>query len=183
MEEDWNLIEAYTKGRKAFNEFTQKYFSHVVSIAYKYIGDESLSEDAAQLTFLKISQKKDISINANITTFLYEIAKNTAIDIARKKQSEKKSREEIDMDTFADSSCDCQTILMKAEEAKHLKACIKELERQDQIIVVLRFYAKWKLEDIAEAVGLSKANSASARLSNAYNALMLCLKNKGVNYE
>lgn len=83
------LIKAYFKGDEMALEILIKhYLKPVYGFIYGYVGDAAEAEDLTQETFVKAWKNlKKFDVRKNFKTWLFSIAKNTAIDFLRKKKA------------------------------------------------------------------------------------------------
>lgn len=82
------LVTQYHKGdERAFAELVQRTLGLVYGICLRYLQNRSDAEDASQETFVKIwSNVKKFSVDRNFETWAAHIAKNTCLDVLRKKK-------------------------------------------------------------------------------------------------
>jgi len=81
-----NIVQLLQKGDKnALNLLYQNYSDSLYGVILKVTNNEELAQDALQETFVKVwkNSKKYDSKKAKLFTWLYRIAKNTAIDKLR----------------------------------------------------------------------------------------------------
>ncbi|TSC60331.1 MAG: RNA polymerase sigma-70 factor, ECF subfamily [Parcubacteria group bacterium LiPW_15] len=86
---DEKLIEIYTDGNEsAFGVLAERYLSSVCGFARGYVGDNDKAEDIAQETFVKVWKNiKTFDTKRNFRSWLFTIAKNTALDYLRHRES------------------------------------------------------------------------------------------------
>lgn len=81
-----NIVQLLEKGNKAaLNLLYENYADSLYGVILKVTNNEELAQDALQETFVKVwkNSKKYDSKKAKLFTWLYRIAKNTAIDKVR----------------------------------------------------------------------------------------------------
>lgn len=81
-----HIVELLEKGdTKAINLLYENYANSLYGVILKVINNEELAQDALQETFVKVwkNSKKYDSKKAKLFTWLYRIARNTAIDKLR----------------------------------------------------------------------------------------------------
>lgn len=82
------VILSLAKNDLAFNLLIKRYLKLVYSVISQYIEDEDEKEDAVQEVFVKIWKNlKKFDINKKISNWIWEIAKNTALDYLKKRKS------------------------------------------------------------------------------------------------
>jgi RNA polymerase sigma-70 factor, ECF subfamily len=73
---------------KAFETLVGRYLPLVYGASLRYLGNPDQAEDAAQETFVKVWRNlKNIDPQKNFKSWAMEIAKNTCLDILKKKQA------------------------------------------------------------------------------------------------
>src|SRR5579864_3367577 len=91
MEEmkDHELVKQYLKGdEKSLEVLVAKYLNPIYRFVYSYVKDQQTAEDITQDVFLKVwKNAKKVDKNKNFKSWIYTIAKNTALDFLKKKKS------------------------------------------------------------------------------------------------
>lgn len=142
------------------------------------VGCPQTAEDLAQEAYLKVSgAAKNQHIN-HPQPFLYQTAKNLALDYLRKqKVRDKKSDTQSDesaMQQIADQAPTPDIVAQANQEVEELlKLLAQQPERRRQMLILNRVHG-WKYAEIAEHFGVSK----SAVEKNIRIALAHCLQAK-----
>ena len=86
---DEKLAELYADGNEsAFAVLIERHLPAVCGFARKYVGDADKAEDIAQETFVKVWKNiKTFDTKRNLRSWLFTIAKNTALDYLRQKEN------------------------------------------------------------------------------------------------
>lgn len=86
---DEQLIKNYLKGDdNSLEILIRRYLKPIYFFVYGYTKDEQKAEDIAQEVFVKIWKNlKKFDKNKNFKTWIFTIAKNTALDYLKKKKS------------------------------------------------------------------------------------------------
>ena len=86
---DEKLAELYADGNEsAFAVLTERHLSAVCGFARKYVGDADKAEDIAQETFVKVWKNiKTFDTKRNFRSWIFTIAKNTALDYLRQREN------------------------------------------------------------------------------------------------
>ena len=86
---DVELVENYLKGDKAaLEQLIQRYFKQVFLFAKSYVKQDVLAEDVTQEVFVKVWQNlKKFDPEKKFKTWLFQITKNSCIDLLRKNKS------------------------------------------------------------------------------------------------
>src|ERR1044071_2232985 len=85
---DADVVALAQKGRdSAFRELIRRYERPVFSLIYRMVRDRELAEDLAQDTFIKVLNHIDrYRPEFKLSSWLFKIANNVAIDHLRKRQ-------------------------------------------------------------------------------------------------
>ena len=183
---DEELIAAYLAGdTKAFAELTKRHLGGVYSFTVRFIGNAEEAEDITQETFLKAwkSLKKYGSRASKFKTWLFRIARNSAIDFLRKKkhipfsQFETESGTNVLTETVADTEELPDTLLMKLEDAKELNVTLEQLPPKAREILLLYYTNELTFEEIGTILG-EPTNTVKSRHRRALQALRKILETR-----
>ena len=85
--DDQQLVAEYLRGNQAAFEFlVQRHLSPIYNFVFKYVHTVSDAEDVTQEAFVKIWKNlKKFDKNKKFKTWAFTIAKNTALDLLRRK--------------------------------------------------------------------------------------------------
>jgi RNA polymerase sigma-70 factor (ECF subfamily) len=132
----------------------------MVAIAYSYVCDRNLAEDAAQEAFVEaFCTIAKLKRKERFARWLAAICRNTAIDMAKTRVKEKCIRLE-----------DCSSISEeKRKEDKHVetvRGVIGKLPEHMREVIFLRYYNQMSYEQISEILGISE-QAVNGRLRRA----------------
>lgn len=98
-DEDLLLLERIERGdESSLAQLMSKYKDAIFRFAFRYLGDESDSEEVTEDTFFRVYQNASrFSPKASVKTWMFSIALNLARDRLRKR---KKFRKELSFDQF-----------------------------------------------------------------------------------
>lgn len=133
-------------------------------LAYSYVRREQDALDIVQESAYKaIRDCKTLENPDYLSTWLYRIVINTALDLIRKRKKEDLSDtmpEAVWEDRYRDVDLNC---------------VLEQLDERSRTVIILRYFEDMKLEDIAGAVG-ENLNTVKARLYRALKKLRLELE-------
>lgn len=188
MKISYEYLSEYVKRAQAGDSdaFAQCYgftYERVYNYTRHYLRDDYLAQDAVQEVY--ISALKNIHKLSDPTLFvawLNQIAFRVCYDMSKsKKTGYGDITTELLDDLFDLKSEDAtgEEIAVEKDERERLKNAIDNLKpASEKEIVVLRFYNDMKIEDIAEATGLSRS-TVKRQLKNAMEHLKEALSDKG----
>ena len=113
--------------------------------------NRNLAEDLCSDVFLKLVNKADTfdETKASISTWVYTIARNTLYDYFRTRHV----GEELD-ETISDGS-DIEADVCNNETLDELADALASLDERERDMIVLQYYGRHTLKDIAERMGIS----------------------------
>jgi len=151
MQSDEQLIDATLAGDiDSFSLLAKRYYTPIVALAYRWIGDHHLAEDAAQEALAKALVKlATLRHKGRFGIWLGRIARNTARDIARRQPRE------IDLDQADHIAAAEAKPATGAEQAVH--QAMARLSDGDQELVTLRYFDHCSYEQISSLLGISPA--------------------------
>ena len=161
------------KNTRAFDTLVKKYQSPVRRFfLHQTLGDEELSDDLAQETFLKaytnLSSFKNLS---SFSTWLYRIAYNVFYDYIRgKKETSGLEEREID--------ASCQVEQTKVGEQMDIYRGLSRLKEAERTCITLFFMEVLPIEKIAIVTGMP-AGTVKSHLSRGKEKLSNFLKQNG----
>lgn len=135
-------------------------------LAYSYVNNEHDALDIVQESACKVIKDcGKIREPEFLSTWIYRIVMNTAIDFLRKRRMEYVSLEGMEMEIpYEDHYREEDTM-----------ALLEVLEEKERTVVVLKYFEELKLEEIAGILG-SNVNTVKARLYRALKKLRIDLE-------
>lgn len=158
---DQTLIRKYLQGdEKSLEILIQRYLKPIYSFTYRYVGGGQDAEDVTQEVFIKVWRHiKRFNQNKSFKTWIFSIAKNTAIDFLKKKRAipfsefENEEGENMITETLADPSPLPQELLEKAGMAHILNSAMEKLSPKYRMVLFLRYNDHFNFREISESLG------------------------------
>ena len=173
---DQQLIGNYLKNKKneqPLEVLIQRYLKPIYGFVYKYTGDSQEAEDIAQETFVKVWRNlKKFKKQKNFKSWLFSIAKNTAIDFLKKKRAmqfsdfENERGESTILEKFIDSSPLPNELLERKDLMGTLAKAIGKLLPKYRKTLLLRHNDNLTFREISEATG-EPLNTVKSRYRRA----------------
>lgn len=161
----------------AFETLVRKYERLVSTCVYGIVGNSEDTLDVSQDVFLKVYKSiGSFKGDSEFSTWLYRIAKNTALDfVRRRKQSQvsiDSSGEEGEGFDLPDESVSAspEKKALQNERKNLLYKALNELSEDHREIIILRDINDYSYESIAEQLGI-ETGTVKSRLSRAREAL------------
>ncbi|OGD30131.1 hypothetical protein A2833_00855 [Candidatus Azambacteria bacterium RIFCSPHIGHO2_01_FULL_44_55] len=177
---DQQLVADYIQGDEASLELLIRgYLKPIYSFTYRYVGNAQDAEDVTQEVFVKVwKHLEKFDQSKSFKTWIFSIAKNTAIDFLKKKKVipfsdfDTEDGGNIIADTFADTAKSLQEIFERKETAQILESAMAELSPKYRMILSLRCNSDFNFKEIAETLG-EPINTVKSR----YRRAIIMLKN------
>ena len=157
------IIADYLNGDdNAITILIDRHIKAVLNFANRLAGNRQDAEDITQNTFLKMWRNlKKYRQGENFKTWLFTIARNTAIDLLRKKKSlafsafENDEGENAFAESLADSDPLPDEIFAKAEEKGMLENALNKLSFVHRETLLLRYNEHLTFDEIGKILGKS----------------------------
>ena len=171
----------------AFESLVRHFEGMVYSFALQSLRRREDAEDATQEVFLKLWRTLGTwRDEASVKTYIMRIARNTVIDMIRRRNSrptdsltvEDDDGEESQLDIAdTDTSSNPAADYARREQIEEVRRAIDELPPDHREIIILRDINGLSYDEIAEATGLYPG-TVKSRLSRARNNLKEILKTR-----
>ena len=150
---DEQLVGDYLKGdEKSLEILIKRYLGPIYGFVFRFVGNREDAEEIAQEVFVKVWRNlKKFNQSKSFKTWIFSIAKNTAVDFLRKRRIQFFSETEIE--TVADPMPLPQELLEKAEAAKLLESALNKLELKYRMVLYLYYNDHFNFREIAEILG------------------------------
>jgi len=171
------LLKQATKGDiTAIEALITQYYPEILRYCRYHLPNQSFAEDAAQETFLKaIKYLASCTFSGNFRAFLYTVASNTCIDIARNKWNGIRNFDDVTQDLSVDEPWDAIHNWFTVRQA------MQKLTTEEQEIILLRFGQELKLREIAQITKIPM-RTVQSKLRKALKILKVELE-EGADHE
>ncbi|MDP8212092.1 MAG: RNA polymerase sigma factor [Candidatus Zapsychrus exili] len=169
MENDFTDIDLMVQFQdgddRCFEQLVERHKQRVFNIAFRYLGNVHDAEDAAQQVFINIyNLKKSYKpSDAQFTTWLYTVCKNTCLKTFRREklktislnQSKELSEGSVPLQVADDKESTPVDDAISNETDKLVKEAIDALVENQKMVLILYKYDQLSYEDIAKVMGVS----------------------------
>lgn len=157
---DHQLIQRYLLGdEKSFDILVERYMRPIYGFVYKYVRDKDVAEDITQDVFLKVFRHiKKIDPHKSFKSWMYTIAKNTALDFLKKKKAiplsafQTAEGNNILVDKLQDTKKLPDVLSQMLENKNIFLLAIKNLSEKYQSVLYLYYYQYLNFREIAQAL-------------------------------
>lgn len=165
---DEKLVADYLAGHEQSLELIfGRYLRPIYIFVCRYIGNENEAEDLTQEIFIKAWRNlKSFDLDRSFKTWIFSIAKNTAIDFLRKYRFVSGGKKEIPFsefdvekgqnffaNTIADSSLLPSSLAEQKDEGRILASAMEKLSSPYRMVLYLRLNDHFTFREIAQALG------------------------------
>ncbi len=174
------ILECQKGEKKAFNELIEHYYPYVSKFLIKSTGNQEISQDLVQETFLKLIvniDKFDIKGKATFSTYLMKIAKNCYLDYLKKN---KKISSEIDIDSISDSGI-IESEITDENELNILLVEIDKLPFEQAQAIKMKYLEEYSLKEIADKMG-TEAKTIKSRIHEGKKKLEKKMRKGGISF-
>ncbi|WP_220208369.1 RNA polymerase sigma factor [Reticulibacter mediterranei] len=184
---DEELMTAVMTGDQvALASLVTRHHGPLLGYLYRLVGgDRQLSEDLVQETLLHVLRQRTYQAARPFKPWLYAIATNLVRDYFKSAAVRQCWREGDAEDVLLhlyDSEPSPEERALAAEQGSEVRAALAQLREDYRIVIVLRFYQGFSLQEIAETLQIP-LGTVKSRLSVGVHRLrsMLAPVQKGVD--
>ena len=184
---DEQLMTAVQAGDQvAFAALVTRHHGPLLGYLYRLVGgDRQLSEDLVQETLLHVLRQRTYQSDRPFKPWLYMIATNLARDYfksAEVRQCWQRGDAEETLLHLYDSAAGPEERALAAEQGNEVRAALAQLREEYRVVLLLRFYQGFSLQEIAETLHIP-LGTVKSRLSVGVHRLRILLApvQKGVD--
>lgn len=170
MHSSYILSKLKSGDRDAFTLIFNEYFSKVKIFLCHIMGGDQLSEEFAQEVFVRLwINHSKISTDQPITSYLFTISKNIAMDYYRKRSSEIKYIKHIEKSGDKEAK-DCDSELTYNQMSEIVEQAIENMPLKQRVVFKLSREDGLINQEIAEKLNLSR-RTVEKHITNAIKVL------------
>lgn len=159
----------------AFKIIYDHYYSKIYAVAFKYLKEENMAEDAVQEIFIKLwVNRQNLDVNLTPRGFLFKCLKFHVLNTIRNQSRVLIKQYEIAYHTPAFHKEVEEDLLLK-ESIKDMEQAIEKLSPQKKLIFKLRTVEGLNNDQVSKKLGLS-INTVKFQFSQASKALRKYMK-------
>lgn len=151
---DHDLVAKALQGnQKAFKQLIERCHSTAYAVVRGVLGDSDDVEDVLQNVYIKVYRGlPGFRGDSKLSTWIYQIARNEAINAARKRRPEVKPME--DMELRSAGGDDPEAAYGKQELGERVEQAMAKLDDNYRMALELRYMGERSYDEIAELMGL-----------------------------
>jgi RNA polymerase sigma-70 factor (ECF subfamily) len=160
------VVQALAGSQSAFEQIVVRYQRPVVRLIARMTGDRALAEDLAQETFVKAFRSlAAFDTTRRLSSWLFRIAHNTAIDAMRRSRPPPVSIEATHIASAAGldepATPPAPDPVERQELGRALEAALAELRSDQRAAIVLRYENGLSFDEIGTVLGVPEATARS----------------------
>lgn len=173
-----DLIAGCRRGdRAAQRALYERHADRVYRVALRLTRDEQDAFDVAQETFVRAFERMDtFDERARLGTWLYRIATNEALQLFRRRDTERRHLRVVGEQQNDASRPESEAARQEVDDA------LEQLSEEHRVILILRYREGLNYDELADVLEIAPGTVAS-RLNRARDALRAELEPSGVNPE
>ena len=150
------LVKALKEGNQlAFSIVYKTYAAQTFSLAFKYLQNKELAEDAVQNLFLKLWLKKEeIDETKPINRYLFTMLKNDLLNTLRDSKKNIYLLEDC-LSMVLELEDDSQNESLKQEQMNIIQQALEQLSPQRRKVFEMKVSGKYSNQEIADKLNLS----------------------------
>jgi RNA polymerase sigma-70 factor (ECF subfamily) len=153
--DDAVLVRAIAEGdTAALERLYARYGSIVFGMVYRLLGDRQAAEECTQDVFVAVWRRASSydEERSLVTTWLFAIARNRAIDVARRRAARPvELQEEVSVSDLAPDSAD---LVAEADGSSRVAEAMAELPEAQREVLVLAYFDGLSHTEIADRLAL-----------------------------
>lgn len=153
-ESDHDLVAKSLRGnQKAFRELVERYHSTAYAVVRGILGDSDDVEDVLQVVYVKVHRGlAGFRGDAKLSTWIYQIARNEAINAAKRRRLDTAPIEDVHVATPERESP--EAAMHQRQLRDELEAGMQRLDENQRLALELRYMGERSYEEIAEIMGV-----------------------------
>jgi len=153
-EHDRDLVAKALQGnQKAFRQIVERYHPTAYAVVRGVLGDSGDVDDVLQNVYIKIHRGlAGFRGESRLSTWIYQIARNEAINMARRRRPEGPAVDDVVLP--AGEGASPEAAYGRRELSARMETAMAELEDSYRTALELRYMGERSYEEIAEAMAL-----------------------------
>lgn len=144
------------RDKNAFTQIYNKYHRYLYILAFRFLKNDEMAEDAVQYVFVKLwINTRDINVEVNLKNYLYTMTKNYILNQIRDKKEIISINYEYAQKEIEDDGSDIQKMIEETQLSDLLYKGIESLPHQKKEICKKKIQENKSNQEIADEMGLS----------------------------
>lgn len=162
----------------AFRVLVDRHSRSVYRLAFRMTGTPHDAEDVVQETFIRAyRQLSRFEARANVSTWLYRIAFNCAVDFLRSRPRRESATEADVLERMAPSASGptMDDLVYAGEIGERMQQALSDLSEKERAAFLMRHYHGCSIEEIGSTLGM-KTNATKHSIFRAVKKMRVALQ-------
>jgi RNA polymerase sigma-70 factor, ECF subfamily len=153
---DETLVERCREGDgSAFAALVHRYHRPIYNAAFRVLGNAEDAADITQVVFMRVTERlDDFDSRYKFFSWIYRIALNEALNLARKRRREEPLEEEDNIAAGREAEPDWN--LDRSELAERIQGALLGLGMDDRAVITLRHFSDCSYHEMSTILGIAE---------------------------
>ena len=153
---DETLVERCRQGdRTAFAALVKRYHRPIYNAAYRVLGNAEDAADITQVVFMRVAERlDDFDSRYKFFSWIYRIALNEALNLARKRGREQPLEDEDEVAGGRDAEPDWN--LDRSELTQRIQGALLGMGVDDRAVLTLRHFSDCSYREMSTILGIAE---------------------------
>lgn len=177
--DDATAVERARSGdQEAFRVLVDRHSRPLFRLAHRMAGTAEDAEDIVQETFIRAyRQLSRFEARSNVSTWLYRIAFNCAVDFlrARPRREAATADETLERLTPSDEGPTMDDLVYAGQIGERLQVALGDLSDKERAAFLMRHYHGYSIDEIGQSLGM-KANATKHSIFRAVKKMRVAMQ-------
>lgn len=172
------VAEARSGNQEAFKVLVDRHSRTLYRLAYRMTGKAEDAEDVVQETFIRaFRQLSRFEARSNVSTWLYRIAFNCAVDFLRSRPRRESATEDDALERLAPAATGptMDDLVYAGQIGERMQVALGGLSEKERAAFLMRHYHGCSIEEIGSTLGM-KTNATKHSIFRAVKKMRVAMQ-------
>ena len=172
------VAEARSGNQEAFKVLVDRHSRSLYRLAYRMTGKAEDAEDVVQETFIRaFRQLSRFEARSNVSTWLYRIAFNCAVDFLRSRPRRESATEDDALERLAPAATGptMDDLVYAGQIGERMQVALGGLSEKERAAFLMRHYHGCSIEEIGSTLGM-KTNATKHSIFRAVKKMRVAMQ-------
>lgn len=172
------VAEARSGNQEAFKVLVDRHSRSLYRLAYRMTGKAEDAEDVVQETFIRaFRQLSRFEARSNVSTWLYRIAFNCAVDFLRSRPRRESATEADVLERLAPAATGptMDDLVYAGQIGERMQVALGDLSEKERAAFLMRHYHGCSIEEIGSTLGM-KTNATKHSIFRAVKKMRVAMQ-------
>ncbi len=172
------VAEARSGNQEAFKVLVDRHSRTLYRLAYRMTGKAEDAEDVVQETFIRaFRQLSRFEARSNVSTWLYRIAFNCAVDFLRSRPRRESATESDVLERLAPAATGptMDDLVYAGQIGERMQVALGDLSEKERAAFLMRHYHGCSIEEIGSTLGM-KTNATKHSIFRAVKKMRVAMQ-------